>query len=154
ERTGRARGSNRPAERVREGDGDGAACERSDRNELSGSVLVAVGDRERRTEPRAGRDAEEIRVGERIPEDALVGRSGEREHAAHATARAKSTMRGPHREAMLSSIAITRWCRTAESPLQPGRAPTVDAFWPQQMESARTITSGFAATMYSAESCG
>src|SRR5207248_804168 len=29
--------------------------------------------------------------------------------AAKATARAKSTMRGPQREAMLSSIAITRW---------------------------------------------
>ena len=37
---------------------------------------------------------------------------------------------------------------------QPGRAATVDGFWPQQTESASTIRSGFDATTYSAESCG
>ena len=43
---------------------------------------VAVGDRDRRAEPGAGRDAEQVRIGERVAEDALVRRAGEREHAA------------------------------------------------------------------------
>jgi len=47
--------------------------------------------------------------------------------AAAAIARAKSTTRGPQREATLSFTAITRWFFTAAIPLQPGRAATVAA---------------------------
>ena len=74
--------------------------------------------------------------------------------AAFATSRTKSTIRGPHREAMSSSTLITRWCFTAETFAQPGRAPTVLAVWPQHFVSARTTMSGLALTMYSTESCG
>ena len=62
--------------------------------------------------------------------DACLG-SPDRRHyflrAAAAIARAKSTTRGPQREATLSFTAITRWFFTAAIPLQPGRAATVAA---------------------------
>jgi hypothetical protein len=44
--------------------------------------------------------------------------------------------------------------RTALILSHPGRAPTVDGFWPQQTMSASTIRSGSAETTYSDESCG
>ena len=73
---------------------------------------------------------------------------------AAATARTKSTMRGPQREATESSTRTIARSRTAEMFRQPGRALTVLAFCPQHLPSASTITDGFAARMYSAESCG
>jgi len=41
-----------------------------------------VDDRQRRAEARAAGDAEQVGVGERIPEDALIRRARDREHAA------------------------------------------------------------------------
>src|SRR6266545_3768863 len=68
--------------------------------------------------------------------------------------RTKSTMRGPHRDATESSTPTTDPVRTAAIPLQPGRFATDAAVAPQQRVSARTMTSGFAETMYSADSFG
>ena len=51
-------------------------------------------------------------------------------------------------------IATIDRVRTAAIERHPGRAETVAAFWPQHLPSARTISCGFAATMYSPESCG
>ena len=69
-------------------------------------------------------------------------------------ARKKFTSRGPQRDAIESSMRTIDPVRTALMRSQPGRAATVDGFWPQQTVSARTITSGLEDTMYSAESCG
>ena len=71
-----------------------------------------------------------------------------------ATARMKSTIRGPQREAMSSLTPTTPPFLTAAIVLQPGRASTLAAVCPQHFVSARTIRSGSAATMYSAESFG
>ena len=73
---------------------------------------VAVDDRERRAEAGAGRDAEQVRVGERVAEDALVGRAGEREHAAdeqpeHDARRAKL----PEDRAVASARDASWMCR-------------------------------------------
>ena len=69
-------------------------------------------------------------------------------------ARKKFTRRGPQREAIESSMRTIEPVRTALTRSQPGRAATVDAFWPQQTVSARTMMSGLSETTYSAESCG
>ena len=53
-----------------------------------------------------------------------------------------STSRGPQREAIESSIRTIEPVRTALIRSQPGRAATVDAFWPQHTVSARTIDVG------------
>src|SRR5581483_177295 len=130
--------------------------------------------RERRDDDGAGRDADgadaepdEQRGAEERERDRRPGGShaacahsrpdGLGDHDFFATcaiARANCTMRGPQREATLSSTVITRWLRTAATPLQPGRAATFAAVCPQPTESASTTMSGFAETMYSAESCG
>ena len=73
----------RAADRVREHDRDGAADERGDgQHPLPAQPVREVRDRDRRAEPGAGGDAEEVRIRERIAEDALVGRAREREHRA------------------------------------------------------------------------
>src|SRR6476619_6551901 len=69
-------------------------------------------------------------------------------------ARKKFTSRGPHRDAIESSTRTTDPVLTALMRSQPGRAATVEAFWPQQTVSARTMRSGLAETTYSAESWG
>ncbi len=69
-------------------------------------------------------------------------------------ARKKLTSRGPQRDAIESWIRTIDPVRTALMRSQPGREATVDGFCPQQTVSARTIRSGPAETMYSAESCG
>src|SRR5262245_4013973 len=69
-------------------------------------------------------------------------------------ARKRFTRRGPQREAIESSTRTIEPVRTALILSQPGRAATVDAFWPQHTVSARTIRSGLDETTYSAESCG
>src|SRR5579862_1073233 len=74
--------------------------------------------------------------------------------ATFAIARAKSMIRGPQRDAMLSSTAITRCFFTAETFDQPGRAATVFGDCPQHTSSASTTMSGLAEMMYSGESCG
>ena len=71
-----------------------------------------------------------------------------------ATVRMKSTIRGPQRDAMSSLTPTTPPFVSALIELQPARAFTFAAVWPQHFVSARTIRSGFAATMYSAESFG
>ena len=71
-----------------------------------------------------------------------------------ATASRNSTMRGPHLEATSSLTPTTPPLCTAAIVLQPARAATLAAVWPQHFVSASTIRSGFAATMYSAESFG
>ncbi len=73
----------RPPDRVRGRDGDGPAGERGRRQD--GLIVEAarqVDDRDRRPEPGPGGDAEQVRVGERIAEDALVRGAGHRQHRA------------------------------------------------------------------------
>ena len=74
----------RAADRVREHDRDGGARRTPANGSTScpASACGQVGDRERRAEPGAGRDAEQVRVGERVVEDALVRRPGDGEHPA------------------------------------------------------------------------
>ena len=83
--------------------------------------------------------------------DTATGRS---RASADDIARKKSTSRGPQREAIESWTRTIEPVRTALIRSQPGRAATVDGFWPQQTVSARTIRSGLADTTYSDESCG
>ena len=47
---------------------------------MTAEAIRHVGDRERRSETGTGGDAEQIRIGERVPEDALVGGAREGEH--------------------------------------------------------------------------
>ena len=49
---------------------------------LPSSAPRAIGDRKRRAEPRSGRDPEEVWLGKRVPEDTLVRRARDRQHAA------------------------------------------------------------------------
>ena len=67
--------------------------------------------------------------------------------SAAAIAAAKSTTRGPQREATSSSSSITPLPVTALRASQPGRSATVSADWPPKLVSARKITSGSASTM-------
>src|SRR5438477_248073 len=71
-----------------------------------------------------------------------------------AIARMNSMIRGPHREATSSSTPITCPDLTAVIAPHPGRAATVLRSCWQHLVSASTIRSGFAATMYSADSWG
>jgi hypothetical protein len=68
--------------------------------------------------------------------------------------RAKSTTRGPQRDASESSARTIAWLFTAATLLQPGRDETVAAVCPQHFTSASTINAGLCATTYSFESCG
>src|SRR5207244_10829168 len=88
----------------------------------------------------------------RPPLDRRVGHPSR--FSAAAIARAKLTIRGPHREAIESSIRTIEYVFTALSPLHPGRAATVAGVCPQHVVSARTSRSGSAETTYSAERCG
>ena len=72
------------ADRPRDDDCGGPAQERGDREELlSRQRAREIRDRERGAETSAGCDAEEIGIGERVVEDALVSRARDGEHAAH-----------------------------------------------------------------------
>jgi hypothetical protein len=69
------------AEEVGGSDADHRACERREGPEIAARrFAVGVGDHQRRTEPGAGRRAQEIRVGKRIAEDTLVGSARRGEH--------------------------------------------------------------------------
>src|SRR5581483_11140959 len=103
--------------------------------------------RERGDDDRAGRDAdradaepdEERRDEEHDRAESPGGRDAARPYAhldrlcdherfaTLATTRAKSTMRGPQRDATLSSTVTTLPLRTAATFCQPGRSPTVPA---------------------------
>ena len=73
----------RAADGVGEHHRDRSADERRDRKHaLSAQPVGQVRDRDRRAEAGAGRDAEEVRIRERIAEDALVRRARDREHRA------------------------------------------------------------------------
>src|SRR5262249_44371960 len=74
--------------------------------------------------------------------------------SAAATARTKSTIRGPQRDAIESSMRTIVPVRTAATRLHPGRAPTVRGVWAQQRMSARTTMSGLCEPTYSGESFG
>src|SRR5207247_4710109 len=74
--------------------------------------------------------------------------------SAAATARTKSTIRGPQRDASESSIRTIVPLRTAATWLHPGRAATVCGVWAQQRMSARTTMSGLCDTTYSGDSLG
>src|SRR5207249_4707294 len=74
--------------------------------------------------------------------------------SALATASTKLTTRGPHRDAIESSIRSIASCWTAATFPHHGLASPVAGAWPQQRVSASTIRSGFASRMYSPESCG
>ena len=80
QRRGRAHAADGTTQHVRTSD----ACRRSEeggeRNELARTAGIV--DRERRAETGAGCDAEQVRVGERVPKDALVRRAGDGEHPA------------------------------------------------------------------------
>ena len=83
ERAARPRRAGGAAERVGDDDRGDRAGERGERHDRARPGRGdAVDDRERRPEPRAARDAEQVRVGERVAEDALVGGAGDGEHAA------------------------------------------------------------------------
>ena len=83
ERRGVALAPCRAADGVGEHHGDRASDEGGDREHtLSAQPLGEIRDRDRRPEACAGGDAEEVRIGERVAEDALVRRAGEREHRA------------------------------------------------------------------------
>src|SRR4029453_18368745 len=85
-------------------------------------------------EPRAGAAAAAGLLRHRFP-DCDLGRLGHLPRSARATARTKSTIRGPHREATESSTT-TIWPRcTAFTRLQPGRAATAALLCPQQRVS-------------------
>ena len=92
---------------------------------------VPVGDRERRAEPGAGGDAEQVRVGERVAEDALVRRAGDREHPADERARARRAARGAARGSPIvdaaraaSGRAGTARARAPTSTIAAGPMPT------------------------------
>src|SRR5690606_1345561 len=67
---------------------------------------------------------------------------------------ARSTTRGPQREAMSSSSSMTRSFLTAVRFFQPGRWARVSLFCRQHFTSARKIRSGSAWAMNSADSLG
>ncbi len=68
---------------VGERDAERGAEERREREQVVRARRAAcVGDRDRRSEPGAGSDAEQVGVDERVAEDALVGAAGEGEHPA------------------------------------------------------------------------
>src|SRR5262249_49160954 len=71
-----------------------------------------------------------------------------------ATALMKSTILGPQREATSSLTPTTPPFRTAAIEPHPGLAATLTGVCRQHFVSARTMRSGSAATMYSAESFG
>ena len=75
--------AHRAAEEVRDADPERRAGEGGDRAQVEPAVAAeVVGDHDRRAEPGAGRRPEQVRVGERVPEDALVGGAGRGEHGA------------------------------------------------------------------------
>src|SRR5207247_9263654 len=98
-------------------------------------------------QPRASRRAPDVDA-LRLARDRAIGLS------ALATASTELTTRGPHRDAIESSIRTIAWFWTAVTFPHPGLAATVAGVWPQQRVSASTIRSGFASRMYSPESCG
>ncbi len=75
ERSGRARASRASAEHVGAQDGNRRAGERRQGDEPF--VCRRVRDRERRTETCTRRHSEEVRVRERVPENALIRRAGD-----------------------------------------------------------------------------
>ena len=83
QRCGVALAPRRAAHGIGEHHGDRPADEGRDREHpLATQPVRKVGDRDRRAEPRAGGDTEEVGIRERIAEDALVRRSRRRQHRA------------------------------------------------------------------------
>ena len=98
QRCGVALAPRRAADGVRQHHGDEPADERGDREQpLPSQPVGQVRDRDRRAEPRAGGDAEEVRVRERVAEDALVGRARERRASRRRARRAPRAARGSPR---------------------------------------------------------
>ena len=105
------------AEAVGEGDGDERPGERRDRDvgEGPGGALGAGGDGDGGAEARACRDAEQVRVGERVPEHALVRAAGERQGAPD-----QQTERDPRRAHLPDDRRVDRAQRDVE--VEPGEA--------------------------------
>ena len=99
ERAGHVCRADRAAERVRDDDCGDRAAERREghRPRVTRGRRRRVDDREGRAETGAARDTEQERVAQRIPEDALVRRAGDREHPADERGEHDSR-RADHRE--------------------------------------------------------
>ena len=83
QRGGVALAPRRTTDGIRQHHRDRPSDERGDgEHPLTSQAVRQVRDRDRGAEPRPGCDAEEVRVRERVAEDALVGRAREREHRA------------------------------------------------------------------------
>ena len=90
--------SRRAAHGPRDDDGDGASDERGERQQLLPVQHPRqVRDRKGRAEPGTRGDAEEVGVGERVVEDALVRRARDGEHARRRAPRGRRGARGAAR---------------------------------------------------------
>ncbi len=83
QRRGRALASQRAADGVGTDDREDRAPERREWEEIALRADRPVRDRHGRAQARPGRDAEQVGVRERVPEHALIRRTGHREHRAH-----------------------------------------------------------------------
>ena len=123
----------RAAEDVRGDDRDDRAAEGGERHRPVGSRRGRrrVHDRERRAETGAAGDAEQVRIRERVPEDALIRGAGDREHPADerrerrpaARAICQSDRAVDHAERLMDVEERDVRERRAEDRAEPGCAP-------------------------------